>query len=171
VDGACYLSPRRGHVRSRRNGSSHDDQHGHRIQRRSVRLQAGAETFAPPARSARLRLVFIIPIAPIPVFGIVYSASHGMVPLIDLVGRVAMVFTAPAFMALRRAFPVAGSVYTFAARKIGPAAGNFSGWAILLDYLLIPTLAYVAVAKRSPLICVKPTEGRSRSIFFRDRRP
>jgi amino acid transporter len=115
-------------------------------------------------------LVFIIPIAPIPVFGIVYNASHGMVPLIYLVGLVAMVFTALTYMALSRAFPLAGSVYTYAARSIGPAAGFFSSWAVLLDLLLIPTLAYVAVAKRSPLICVKPTEGRSRSIFFRDRR-
>jgi hypothetical protein len=61
--------------------------------------------------------------------------------------------------------------YAVQARSIGPAAGFFSGWAILLDYLLIPTPAYVAVAKRSPLICVKPTVGRSRSIFFRDRKP
>ena len=91
-------------------------------------------------------LVFIVPIAPIPVFGIVYNASHGMVPLIYLVGLVAMLFTALSYMALSRAFPVAGSVYTYAARSIGPAAGFVAGWAILLDYLLIPTLTYVACA-------------------------
>ncbi len=91
-------------------------------------------------------LVFIVPIAPIAVFGIVYNASRGMVPLVYLVGLVAMVFTALSYMALSRAFPVAGSVYTYAARSIGPAAGFFSGWAILLDYLLLPTLTYVACA-------------------------
>jgi amino acid transporter len=91
-------------------------------------------------------LVFIVPIAPIAVFGIVYNASHGMVPLVYLVGLVAMVFTALSYMALSRAFPVAGSVYTYAARSIGPAAGFFSGWAILLDYLLIPALTYVVIA-------------------------
>jgi amino acid transporter len=56
-----------------------------------------------------------------------------MVPLIYLVGLVAMVFTALTYVALSRAFPLAGSVYTYAARNIGPAAGFFSGWAILLD--------------------------------------
>ena len=91
-------------------------------------------------------LVFIVPIAPIPVFGIVYNASHGIVPLIYMVGLVAMLFIALSYMALSRAFPVAGSVYTYAARSIGPAAGFVAGWAILLDYLLIPTLIYVACA-------------------------
>jgi hypothetical protein len=37
-------------------------------------------------------IVFIIPIAPIPVFGIVYNASHGMVPLIYLGGLVIVVY-------------------------------------------------------------------------------
>jgi amino acid transporter len=91
-------------------------------------------------------LVFIVPLAPIPMFGIVYNASRGMVPLVYLVGLAAMVFTALSYMALSRAFPVAGSVYTYTARSIGPAAGFFTGWAILLDYLLLPTLTYVACA-------------------------
>jgi amino acid transporter len=88
-------------------------------------------------------LVFIVPVAPVAVFGIVFNASRGMVPLVYLVGLVAMVFTAWSYMAMSRAFPVAGSVYAYAARSLGPAASFFSGWAILLDYLLIPTLTYV----------------------------
>jgi amino acid transporter len=91
-------------------------------------------------------LVFIVPGAPIAVFGIVYNASAGMVPLIYLVGLVAMVFTALSYMAMSRAFPIAGSVYTYAARSLGPLAGFVSGWAILLDYILTPTLTYVACA-------------------------
>lgn len=91
-------------------------------------------------------LVFIVPIAPVAVFGIVFNASHGMVPLVYLIGLVAMVFTAWSYMAMSRAFPVAGSVYTYAARSLGPTVGFFAGWAILLDYLLIPTLVYVASA-------------------------
>jgi len=91
-------------------------------------------------------LVFIVPGAPIAVYGIVYNASHGMVPLIYLVGLVAMVFTALSYMAMSSAFPVAGSVYTYAARSLGPSMGFIAGWAILLDYLLLPTLSYVACA-------------------------
>jgi amino acid transporter len=91
-------------------------------------------------------LVFITPIAPMAVFGFVFNASHGMVPLVYLIGLVAMVFTARSYMAMSHAFPVAGSVYAYAARSLGPTVGFFAGWAILLDYLLSPTLAYVAAA-------------------------
>ncbi|HEY6579133.1 MAG TPA: APC family permease [Rhizomicrobium sp.] len=88
-------------------------------------------------------LVFIVPIAPVAVFGIVFNASRGMAPLVYVVGLVAMVFTALSYMSMSRAFPVAGSVYTYAARSLGPATGFFAGWAMLLDYLLLPALTYV----------------------------
>jgi amino acid transporter len=91
-------------------------------------------------------LIFIVPVAPFAVFGIVFNASKGMVPLIYVVGLVAMIFTALSYRTMSRAFPVAGSVYAYAARSIGPEAGFLAGWAILLDYILIPTLTYVACA-------------------------
>src|SRR5579872_7005861 len=91
-------------------------------------------------------LVFIVPMAPVAVFGIVFNASHGMVPLIYAVGLVAMLFTAFSYMSMSRAFPVAGSVYAYASRSLGPTVGFFAGWALLLDYLLLPTLNYVACA-------------------------
>jgi amino acid transporter len=91
-------------------------------------------------------LVFIVPLAPVGVFGIVFNASHGMVPLVYLIGLLAMLFTALSYMAMSRAFPVAGSVYTYASRSLGPTAGFFAGWALLLDYLLIPTVTYVGCA-------------------------
>ncbi len=91
-------------------------------------------------------LIFISPTAPIAVFGIVYNASKGMVPLVYVIGLVAMVFTAFSYMAMSRAFPIAGSVYSYAGRSIGAFAGFIAGWAMLLDYLLLPTLTYVVCA-------------------------
>lgn len=91
-------------------------------------------------------LVFINPIAPVAVFGFVFNASHGMVPLVYIVGLVAMLFTAWSYMSMSEAFPVAGSVYTYASQSLGAPAGFFAGWAILLDYLLMPALFYVAGA-------------------------
>jgi amino acid transporter len=91
-------------------------------------------------------LIFIVPTAPFAVYGIVFNAGKGMVPLIYFVGLVAMLFTAFSYQAMSEAYPIAGSVYTYAARSIGPAAGFMAGWAILLDYLLLPALAYVAAA-------------------------
>jgi len=91
-------------------------------------------------------LVFIGPIAPVAVFGIVFDASHGMVPLTYLVGLVAMIFTALSYMSMARAYPVAGSVYAYVSGSIGETVGFFAGWAILLDYLLLPTLCNVVCA-------------------------
>jgi len=91
-------------------------------------------------------LVFIVPIAPFSVFGFVFNASQGMVPLIYLVGLGAMMFTALSYVTQTRTFPVAGSVYAYASRGIGESAGFLAGWAMLLDYLLLPTMVYVICA-------------------------
>jgi len=91
-------------------------------------------------------LVFISPASPIPIFGVVFNLSHGMVPLVYVVGFVAMSFTAFSYVMMSRAFPIAGSVYAYAARAIGPGAGFLAGWGMLLDYVLIPALVYVLCA-------------------------
>jgi len=91
-------------------------------------------------------LVFIVPGAPVAVFGFVFNASGGMVPLVYLVGLVAMMFTAASYITMANAFPVAGSVYAYAGRAIGADAGFLAGWALLLDYLLGPTLILVLSA-------------------------
>jgi amino acid transporter len=91
-------------------------------------------------------LVFMVPIAPFAIFGVVFNTSKGMVPLTYIIGLVAMIFTALSYREMSRAFPIAGSVYAYAGRGISPATGFLAGWAILLDYLLIPTLLYVTGA-------------------------
>src|SRR4051812_34964205 len=91
-------------------------------------------------------LIFISPIAPFSGFGIVFNAAHGMVALVYAIGLVAMSFTAISYMTMSEAFPVAGSVYSYARLGIGEGAGFVAGWAMLLDYLLIPALAYLACA-------------------------
>ncbi|HVU21266.1 MAG TPA: APC family permease, partial [Rhizomicrobium sp.] len=91
-------------------------------------------------------LVFIVPSAPVAVFGIVYNASKGMVPLIYTIGLVAMVFSALSYMSLSRVYPVSGSAYTYVSHTLGQMMGFLAGWAMLLDYLLLPTLTYVVCA-------------------------
>jgi amino acid transporter len=90
-------------------------------------------------------LIFIVPTAPFSIFGFVYNASHGMVPLVYGVGLVAMIFTALSYVTMSQAFPIAGSVYAYAGRGIGDSAGFLAGWTMLLDYVLLPALTYVAI--------------------------
>ncbi|MGH8279211.1 MAG: APC family permease [Gammaproteobacteria bacterium] len=87
-------------------------------------------------------MIFMVPIAPMSVYGFVAQQSHGMVPLVYVVGIVAMLFTALSYKRLSGAFPVAGSVYSYVQRGRHPYLGFLAGWMILADYLLVPALLY-----------------------------
>jgi amino acid transporter len=91
-------------------------------------------------------LVYINLVAPLTTFGIIFNESHGMVPLVYIVGAIAVTFTALSYVTMSRAFPVAGSVYSYAGRGISESAGFIAGWMILLDYVLLPTVGYVVTA-------------------------
>jgi amino acid transporter len=91
-------------------------------------------------------LVFMVPIAPFGIFGGVFQGSGGMVALAYAIGMVAMMFTALSYAQMSRAFPMAGSVYTYAGRGIAAPVGFLSGWMILLDYVLVPALLYLIAA-------------------------
>src|ERR1700749_4309485 len=100
----------------------------------------------------------MVPIAPYSVFGFVYNDAKGMVPLAYLVGLVGMFFTALSYASMSAAFPLAGSVYTYAQRGLHDAAGFFSGWLILLDYILVPSLLYLfSAVALGPILPQVPT--------------
>ncbi len=88
-------------------------------------------------------LIFMVPIAPFGIFGGVFQGSGGMVALAYVIGMLAMLFTAASYAQMSRAFPMAGSVYTYAGRGIAAPVGFLSGWMILLDYVLVPSLLYL----------------------------
>ncbi len=88
-------------------------------------------------------LIFMVPIAPFGIFGSVFQASGGMVALAYAIGMIAMVFTALSYAQMVKAFPMAGSVYSYAGRGIAPPVGFLAGWVILLDYVLVPGLLYL----------------------------
>ncbi len=113
-------------------------------------------------------MIFMVPIAPFSIFGFVSHDANGMVALAYLVGMVGMLFTAMSYAAMSQAFPIAGSVYTYAQRGLHDAAGFLSGWLILLDYILIPALLYIlsAVALRSLWPAVPAWVWMMGFIFF-----
>jgi len=91
-------------------------------------------------------LVLLTPTAAYPVFGIVQQSSHGHTALCYLVAMVAMLFTAASYGKMSGAFPSAGSTYTYAQKALNPHVGFIAGWAMMLDYFLIPLLSVVYVA-------------------------
>jgi amino acid transporter len=91
-------------------------------------------------------LVILTPTAPYPVFGIVQQTSRGHAALSYLVAMVAMLFTAASYGKMSGAFPSAGSTYTYAQRALNPHIGFLAGWAMILDYFLIPLLSVIYAA-------------------------
>ena len=88
-------------------------------------------------------LIFMVPIAPFAIFGAVESASGGRPALAYGVALVAMFFTAASYAQMVQAYPLAGSVYNYAGRSLGPSIGFVVGWAMILDYILVPSLLYL----------------------------
>lgn len=88
-------------------------------------------------------MVFMVPIAPMGIYGYVVNVSNGMAPLAYLIGIIAMVFTANSYARMANAFPIAGSVYSYASHGINPYVGFLAGWSLLLDYFLTPALVYL----------------------------
>ena len=89
-------------------------------------------------------MIFMVPIAPFAIFGGVFQASGGMIALAYIIAMVGMMFSANSYSQMAQAFPMSGSVYTYAARGIAKPVGFIAGWMILLDYILIPALLYLA---------------------------
>jgi amino acid transporter len=87
-------------------------------------------------------MIYMVPMAPMGLYGFVSSQSSGMVPLVYLVGIAAMVFTALSYSRMSREFPIAGSVYSYVQRGWNPHIGFVTGWLILIDYILVPALLY-----------------------------
>ena len=91
-------------------------------------------------------LVILTPTAPYPVYGIVQQVSQGHAALSYLVAMIAMLFTAASYGKMSGAFPSAGSTYTYAQRALNEHVGFLAGWAMMLDYFLIPLLSVIYVA-------------------------
>ncbi len=88
-------------------------------------------------------LLFIGPLAPVGVFGVLDAQAGGAVALVYVVATLAMSCTAWSYAQMSRQVPHAGSVFAYAREGLAPTAGFIAGWMIMLDYLLIPAVAYL----------------------------
>jgi amino acid transporter len=88
-------------------------------------------------------LLFIGPLAPVGVFGVLDARTNGAVALAYVVATIAMAFTAWSYAEMSAVVPHAGSVFAYVTAGVGPRAGFLAGWLVMLDYLLIPSVAYL----------------------------
>ena len=88
-------------------------------------------------------IIVIMPIAAVPIFGITQKLSHGQSVTTILIAMVAMMLTAFSYGRMAALYPSAGSAYTYVGRGLNPHLGFLAGWAMFLDYLIVPLLCTI----------------------------
>jgi amino acid transporter len=92
-------------------------------------------------------IIIIQPTAPMPIYGVVCQEAKGHVVTTILIGMVAMLFTAISYGRMARAYPSAGSAYTYVGRELHPALGYLTGWAMVFDYIMNPIICVIWCSK------------------------
>lgn len=85
-------------------------------------------------------IILIQPIAAVPLFGVADRLSEGHVVTTIAIAMVAMMLTAISYGAMASVYPTAGSAYTYVGRGLNLHLGFLTGWAMVLDYFMIPIL-------------------------------
>src|ERR1700732_2247058 len=91
-------------------------------------------------------IVLIQPIAPVPLYGVAQKLSDGHFVTIILIALFAMLITAVSYGRMAALYPTAGSAYTYVGKGLNPHLGFLAGWAMILDYLLLPLINTVWIA-------------------------
>ncbi|MFB3827426.1 MAG: APC family permease [Bryobacteraceae bacterium] len=92
-------------------------------------------------------IVLIQPTAPMPLFGVVSQEARGHVVTTILIAMGAMLFTAVSYGRMARAYPSAGSAYTYVGREIHSGLGFVTGWSMAMDYMLNPIICTIWCSK------------------------
>ena len=88
-------------------------------------------------------IIVIQPVAPMSVFGVLSDRGRGHVVTAVLIAMVAMLFTGISYGRMARAYPSAGSAFTYVAQEVNPAVGYITGWSMVMDYMLNPLICTV----------------------------
>jgi putrescine importer len=88
-------------------------------------------------------MIVLQPVAPMSAFGALSDRGRGHVVTAILVAMVAMLFTAISYGRMARAYPSAGSAFTYVAQEIHPSIGYVTGWSMVMDYIVNPLICVI----------------------------
>src|SRR3974377_749196 len=94
-------------------------------------------------------IILVQPTAPMPLFGVVQHKAQGHVVTTILIAMVAMLFTAISYGRMARAYPSAGSAFTYVGQEINPALGYITGWSMVMDYILNPLICIIWISQQA----------------------
>src|SRR2546423_6098846 len=110
-------------------------------------------------------IVLIQPVGAVGPFGLANKMSLGHVTATILIALVAMMLTALSYGRMASLYPAAGSEYTYVGRSLNPHLGFIAGWAMFLDYLVIPIVSVVYGALSMQRVIEDLTPGLTHRIF------
>lgn len=90
-------------------------------------------------------LAYMVPLGVFTTYGIVTAETAGHLPAAYILTTVTMLFTALSYGKMVKLLPSAGSAYAYARRAFGARPGFIVGWALLVDYILLPMLNYLVI--------------------------
>lgn len=90
-------------------------------------------------------LAYMMPMASFTTYGVVNTLTEGGIVPAYAITLIAMLFTASSYAAMAGHFPATGAAYTYTRRTLGGNVGFLGGWTILLDYVLLPMMAYLVI--------------------------
>jgi putrescine importer len=91
-------------------------------------------------------VVLIQPIAAIGLFGIASKVSRGHMVTTLFIAMFGMMLTAVSYGRMASLYPSAGSAYTYVGKGLNTYFGFMAGWAMFLDYLIVPIINTVYAA-------------------------
>lgn len=94
-------------------------------------------------------IVVIQPTAPMSIFGVLDKHGRGHVVTAILFAMAAMLFTAISYGRMARAYPSAGSAFTYVGQEINPALGYITGWSMVMDYMLNPMICVIWISQQA----------------------
>lgn len=94
-------------------------------------------------------VIVIQPVAPMSVFGVLSETGRGHVVTMILIAMVGMLFTAISYGRMARAYPSAGSAFTYVGQEINPTFGYITGWSMVMDYMLNPTICIIWISQQA----------------------
>jgi len=110
-------------------------------------------------------VIVIQPVAPMSVFGVLSERGRGHVVTTILIAMVAMLFTAISYGRMARAYPSAGSAFTYVGQEINPALGYVTGWSMVMDYMLNPMICIIWISQQAHVFAPGVSYG-AWAVFF-----
>src|SRR6266403_4880675 len=110
-------------------------------------------------------VIVIQPTAPMPLFGVLNSRGHGHAVTTILLAMIAMLFTAISYGRMARAYPSAGSAFTYVGQEINPALGYVTGWSMVMDYMLNPMICIIWISQQAHVFAPGVSYG-AWAVFF-----